>query len=55
MYIRRKVFSRFYDSESGEERLFSTTDYTLMSEAEQREFAEKNESKEEEEKKNNSK
>jgi hypothetical protein len=41
MYIRRKVFSRFVDSESGEERLFSTTDYTLMSEAEQREFSKK--------------
>lgn len=47
MYIRRKVFSRFID-ESGEEKLFSTTDYTLMSEAEQREFSEDKKSDEEE-------
>lgn len=40
MYIRRKVFSLLQD-ENGEERYFSTTEYTLLSEEEQREFAEK--------------
>ena len=37
MYIRRKVFSKL-QTEDGQERYFSTTEFTLMSEAEQREF-----------------
>ena len=51
MYIRRKVFSKL-QTEDGQERYFSTTEFTLMSEAEQREFSKKKESepKEEEEK-----
>ena len=50
MYIRRKVFSRFVD-ESGEERLFSTTEYSYMTEEEQREFANKEDEEKKEEKK----
>ena len=38
MYIRRKVFSKL-QTEDGQERYFSTTEFTLMSEAEQREFS----------------
>lgn len=51
MYIRRKVFSKL-QTEEGQEKYFSTTEFTLMSEAEQREFSKKKESepKEEEEK-----
>ena len=30
MYIRRKVFSTFIDTETGEERLFSTTEVDGM-------------------------
>jgi hypothetical protein len=41
MYIRRKVFSRFVD-ESGEEKLFSTTEFSYMTDEEQREFTKKN-------------
>ena len=37
MYIRRKVFSKL-QTEDGQERYFSTTEFTLMSEEEQREF-----------------
>lgn len=40
MYIRRKVFSKL-QTEDGQERYFSTTEFTLMSEAEQREFSKK--------------
>ncbi len=40
MYIRRKVFSKL-TNEYGEERYFSTTEYTYMTEAEQREFVSK--------------
>jgi len=49
MYIRRKVFSTFIDTETGEERLFSTTEIISEesyleglfseSESEQKEFA----------------
>lgn len=49
MYIRRKVFSKL-QTEDGQERYFSTTEFTYMSEEEQREFAEK-EKQEEDEKK----
>lgn len=38
MYIRRKVFSKL-QTEDGQERYFSTTEFTLMSEVEQREFS----------------
>lgn len=44
MYIRRKVFSKL-QTEDGQERYFSTTEFTYMSEAEQREFSKKDESK----------
>lgn len=47
MYIRRKVFSKL-QTEDGQERYFSTTEFTLMSEAEQREFSKKNDDEEEE-------
>ena len=47
MYIRRKVFSRFVD-ESGEEKLFSTTEFSYMTEEEQREFADKEDEDEDE-------
>lgn len=40
MYIRRKVFSSFID-ENGEERYFSTTEYTLEDNTEERVYAEK--------------
>lgn len=40
MYVRRKVFSLLEDSETGEEKYFSTTDVTLE-ELEQREFGNK--------------
>lgn len=40
MYVRRKVFSLLEDSETGEEKYFSTTDVTLE-ELEQREFGKK--------------
>lgn len=52
MYIRRKVFSTYVDEVSGEEKMFSTTEYideesyveSLYSEAEEKEFAEKEKS-----------
>ena len=37
MYIRRKVFSKL-QTEDGQERYFSTTEFTLMSDAEERIF-----------------
>lgn len=54
MYIRRKVFSKF-QTESGEERYFSTTEYTLMSEAEQREFSKKDDDDDDKKSKKNKK
>lgn len=48
MYIRRKVFSKFQD-EDGQERYFSTTEYTLISELEQREFSKKDDDDDEDE------
>jgi hypothetical protein len=52
MYIRRKVFSTYVDEKSGEEKMFSTTEYvdeesyveSLYSELEEREYAEKEKS-----------
>ena len=44
MYIRRKVFSRFED-ENGNERLFSTTEYTYEDNCDQRTYAEKDSKK----------
>jgi hypothetical protein len=38
MYIRRKVFSKL-QTEDGQERYFSTTEFIRISEAEQREFS----------------
>ena len=54
MYIRRKVFSRFVD-ESGEEKLFSTTEFSYMTEEEQKEFADKKENEEKKEEKKSDK
>jgi len=50
MYIRRKVFSRLED-ENGEERYFSTTEYTYMTEAEEERYFAEKEKEEEDEKK----
>ena len=44
MYIRRKVFSKL-QTEEGQEKYFSTTEFTRITEAEQREFAKKEEKK----------
>ena len=45
MYIRRKVFSKL-QTEDGQERYFSTTEFTRISEAEQREFSRRSNLKE---------
>ena len=46
MYIRRKVFSLLQD-ETGEERYFSTTDFEISGDAEERIFSKKNKKKRE--------